>query len=289
MKLCVLLVLLSVIAFVYADDSSRVEDPYGGGKGKNMMKHMGKGKMGKGKMSKPKGGGGGGGMPKMGGGGGGTPHMPKGGGKQHGGKHGKHGTGKHGAHGSTGHAGHGDPKPVTSIFDSEVNDMWTYSYPDPNAISYPPQYAPENMQVHVINTITATITPDVVWGRLIDAENWPNIYANAQNVAIEGGGDDLYYQAHFTWKTFGINLDSVVMEWVPNNRIAWLAKGLGCTFYHAFLITYDDDTGLCTVLTEETQKGLGAVLSRKLYPNRMETWHQKWLEALTAPEASNGN
>ena len=31
----------------------------------------------------------------------------------------------------------------------------------------------------------------------------------------------------FTWKTFGVRLESTVMEFVPGERIAWNALGVG--------------------------------------------------------------
>ena len=65
-----------------------------------------------------------------------------------------------------------------------------------------------------------------------------------------------------------------------NARIAWLATGVGVQAYHAWLIT-PTATG-CTILTEETQHGLIARAGRLVFPNRMERWHQKWLEALAA-------
>jgi len=69
----------------------------------------------------------------------------------------------------------------------------------------------------------------------------------------EGGGSDLFAGACFTWRTFGVDLVSTVEEFVPGERIAWVAKASGVTAYHAWLIT-PTDLG-CHVLTEETQHG----------------------------------
>ncbi len=141
-------------------------------------------------------------------------------------------------------------------------------------------YAPDQAPIHVINRIEAAIPAGVVWTRLIHAAGWPAIYANAQNVRIEGGGTDLFDGARFTWKTFGIALKSRVLEFEPETRIAWLATGIGVRACHAWLIT-PTATG-CTILTEETQYGVVARAGRLLFPTRMEQWHQKWLEALAA-------
>ena len=141
-------------------------------------------------------------------------------------------------------------------------------------------YAPDEAPIHVVNTIEAGVPASLVWTRLIDAAGWPAIYANAQDVKVEGGGAELFDGARFTWKTFGVALKSRVLEFEPETRIAWLATGLGVKAYHAWLIT-PTPTG-CTILTEETQYGLAARAGRLLFPRRMEEWHQKWLEALAA-------
>ena len=146
-------------------------------------------------------------------------------------------------------------------------------------IRWPRGFEPASSPVHVINRLDTETAPDSVWARLIHASGWPAIYANAGNVKVEGGGN-LFAGARFTWKTFGIALESEVKEFVPETRIAWLATGIGVQAYHAWLIT-PTATG-CTILTEETQHGLVARSGRLIFPNRMGRWHQKWLEALAA-------
>ena len=147
-------------------------------------------------------------------------------------------------------------------------------------IRWPEAFAPGEAPIHVVNRIETETAPEIVWRRLIHAAGWPDIYANASDVAIEGGGADLFAGARFNWKTFGVALRSEVKEFEPDSRIAWLAKGTGVTAYHAWLIV-PVGTG-CAVLTEETQYGLVSRVGRLLFPTRMERWHQRWLEALAA-------
>ncbi|MDB5705146.1 MAG: hypothetical protein JWN66_2262 [Sphingomonas bacterium] len=147
-------------------------------------------------------------------------------------------------------------------------------------INWPKGFAPGEAPIHVVNRIETRTAPGVVWQRLIHAAGWPAIYANASDVAIEGGGSTLFAGARFTWKTFGIALNSEVKEFEPETRIAWVAIGIGVTAYHAWLIT-PTEAG-CTILTEETQYGLVSRVGRLLFPSRMVRWHQKWLEALAA-------
>ncbi|KQS03012.1 hypothetical protein ASG11_00975 [Sphingomonas sp. Leaf357] len=98
---------------------------------------------------------------------------------------------------------------------------------------------------------------------------------------MEGGGADLFADARFRWRTFGVALDTRVVEFEPGTRIAWIAEAFGIRAYHAWLITPLADGG-CTILTEETQHGWIARIGRRLFPRRMEHWHQRWLEALAA-------
>jgi Polyketide cyclase / dehydrase and lipid transport len=149
-----------------------------------------------------------------------------------------------------------------------------------DAIIWPPGFAPGECPIHVVNRIDVAASPAKVWPHLVRAGDWPNFYANASNVAIDGGGDDLHQNARFRWRTFGVGLDTQVREWVPNARIAWLATAFGIRAYHAWLIVPTD--GGCTVVTEETQHGLLARAGKLIFPNRMHRWHQIWLEGLKA-------
>lgn len=145
-------------------------------------------------------------------------------------------------------------------------------------IRWPDQFSPDRAPVHVVNELTTVATPQAVWNALIRAAEWPDVYANASKVAIEGGGRDLHAAARFTWRTFGVDLKTEVVEFEPFERIAWLALAPGVEAYHAWLI--QPAPGGCHVVTEETQHGLVARVGRWIYPDRMELWHQRWLEGL---------
>ncbi len=144
-------------------------------------------------------------------------------------------------------------------------------------IDWPAEYAPAAMPIHIVNRITTTASPQAVWAKLIVAQNWPSFYGNSANVKVENGGD-LRPGVAFRWRTFGINLRSTIEEFVPTERIAWLAIGPGIVAYHAWLIT---PTAIgCHILTEETQRGLVARLGKLVFPRGMYTEHQKWLVGL---------
>ncbi len=145
-------------------------------------------------------------------------------------------------------------------------------------IRWPDRYSPARAPVHVFNELGLTAAPERVWTKLIGAAQWSQFYANASKVVIEGGGCDLFAGAHFTWRTFGVNLKTEVREFEPFKRIAWLATSPGVEAYHAWLIR-PAPSG-CHVITEETQYGIAARAGQALFPGRMGWWHQRWLEGL---------
>ena len=146
-------------------------------------------------------------------------------------------------------------------------------------IHWPEQFIPSRSPVHVVNRLDMPAPPAAVWSKLIAAAAWPLWYANSANVRIEGGAGQLSAGSRFRWRTFGFSLDTVVQEFEPPQRIAWLATAPGIRAYHAWLITPQREG--CSVVTEETQHGIVARVGRVLFPGRMERWHQRWLEGLS--------
>ncbi|CAF3406583.1 unnamed protein product [Rotaria socialis] len=149
-------------------------------------------------------------------------------------------------------------------------------------IHWPPKFAPDRCKTHVSNELEMSISATHVWSWLIHARQWPSYYNNAQNVVFITDTESpiLKENTRFTWRTFGVNLESQVREYVENERIAWDARGsLGLLVYHAWLIVPRPDGG-CWVRTEEMQLGLLARMSNTFFPNRMYTQHQRWLERL---------
>lgn len=155
-----------------------------------------------------------------------------------------------------------------------------------DAIRWPAKFHPSRSPVHVVNSLDVAASPSAVWSRLIRAADWPAWYANSSRVRIEGGGQDLAAGARFRWRTFGVDLESRVEEFVPEARIAWTARGPGVFAYHAWLIA--PLAGGCGVLTEETQHGFLARAGRVMFPGRMERWHQRWLEGLAEGSSDPG-
>jgi polyketide cyclase/dehydrase/lipid transport protein len=133
--------------------------------------------------------------------------------------------------------------------------------------------------VHVRNELTMNVPCEAAWAWLLRARLWPTWYRNSANVDyLNSDSADLAEGTRFRWKTFGVRLESTVLELVPGERIAWDAHGPGVDAYHAWVL--GPAAGGCHVLTEETQHGWLAVLAQLTLPNRMHKYHQVWLEAL---------
>ncbi len=146
-------------------------------------------------------------------------------------------------------------------------------------IRWPARYEPARSAVHVRNEISISASAEVVWAWLIRATLWPTWYTNSAEVSfLCGTPPDLAAGTRFRWRTFGVRIESTVIEFAPAERLAWDARGPGIDAYHAWLIRGRPHG--CSVLTEETQHGWLARLGQLLMPSRMYRFHQVWLEAL---------
>ena len=148
-------------------------------------------------------------------------------------------------------------------------------------ILWPPNYDPTNCPIHVRNQLEIPGPPETVWAWLIRAQLWPKWYPNSANILfLSGKPPDLASGTRFRWKTFGVTVESTVLEFMPFERLGWDARRSGFDAYHAWLIQKNERG--CYVLTEEVQRGSLARLSRILRPSHMEEKHQLWLERLSA-------
>lgn len=146
-------------------------------------------------------------------------------------------------------------------------------------IQWPHYYQPANSPVHVRNELDIAASQDRAWAWLTRVTQWPSWYHNSANIEIlEGSGVELVEAMQFRWKTFGITITSTVLEYIPNERIAWDAHALCLNAYHAWVL--QPSTNGCRILTEESQHGWLARLSNLFMPDRMSKYHQRWLEAL---------
>jgi hypothetical protein len=151
-------------------------------------------------------------------------------------------------------------------------------------IHWPERYSPTRAPVYVRNELLMEAPIERVWAWLIRAPLWPTWYPNSKNVVLTTV--NLEPNAQFTWSTFGVSLNTNVVEFEAPNRVAWIARGMGVEAYHAWYLESRD--AATYVLTEETQYGWAARIGDIVFPGRMYRYHQVWLEQL-ARVASSGS
>ncbi len=140
-------------------------------------------------------------------------------------------------------------------------------------IRWPAEFEPDWCAVHIRNELEIAAPTSHVWSWLVHARLWPTYYDNSHDVIFvtDTESSKLRENTRFTWRTFDVNLESQVREYVEGERIAWDARGLlGLYVYHAWLIIprYEHN---CLVITEETQHGLVARLGKFFCPNQMHS------------------
>ncbi len=160
-------------------------------------------------------------------------------------------------------------------------------------IHWPSGFTPPEADVFVHNEITIHAPASTIWENLVDAPQWPAWYANSADMQLPAGQDKLTAGTHFTWKTFFQPVESTVGEFVPNKVLAWYGQGKTAQGYHVWLIV-EGANGNCQVVTEETQKGPGAIKRGVEQPRAQYDAHDWWLAALkvrserAAPSSTHG-
>ena len=148
-------------------------------------------------------------------------------------------------------------------------------------IQWPDHNHPKNCPVHVRNELDMDVPQEHVWAWLIHATLWPAWYENSSQVKILNGSAPILKKgSKFRWKTMGTAVNCTVVEYAPNERIAWSGRAYGVDVYHAWVLA--PSSRGCRVLTEETQRGLLASLGKIVLPKQMHKAHQLWLESLEA-------
>jgi uncharacterized protein YndB with AHSA1/START domain len=146
-------------------------------------------------------------------------------------------------------------------------------------IHWPDGFHPEQVDLFAHNEIVIHAPCEKVFANMADAQAWPSWYPNSQNVKVLNSPDGkLHKGTLFSWDTFGLHIQSRVHEFVPGSRLGWFGDGTGLRAYHTFLFVKTDEG--CHIVTEETDKGPGAVELREKRPQAMHEGHDLWLNAL---------
>ncbi|PLZ00954.1 hypothetical protein CY652_18050 [Burkholderia sp. WAC0059] len=146
-------------------------------------------------------------------------------------------------------------------------------------IHWPGSPNPTDANVFSHNEIVIDASCDAVWGHLVDATKWPSWYPNSHDVKIISGETKIGPHSRFTWKTFGVPIDSTVAEYVPGERLGWFGYGPHVAAYHTWLLVQEGSQS-CHVITEEATKGPAAVSTRRTDPAGLHNGHELWVTRL---------
>jgi uncharacterized protein YndB with AHSA1/START domain len=147
-------------------------------------------------------------------------------------------------------------------------------------LSWPDEYRPEASVFHAVNELKIDAEPAVVWAWLCRPDLWPSYYGNARMIKHLGGSwPELELGSRFRWLTFGALITSEVVEYEPDQRLAWSAKSMAGSGHHGWLLQPEGDGTF--VRTEETQRGLGMRIIKPVLRPMMVHFHQRWLEGLS--------
>ncbi|HEX6565063.1 MAG TPA: SRPBCC domain-containing protein [Chthoniobacterales bacterium] len=148
-------------------------------------------------------------------------------------------------------------------------------------VHWPSGFSPDEATLFAHNEVFIKASCATVWRHLVDAQNWPKWYPNAEDVKIANNQSGALQQdSIFEWSTFSLPIISFVHEFVPNSRLAWFgkSKGLDAVFYHTWYLVPTSEG--CQMITEEVVQGPGAVTFRDKDPSALHRGHEAWLKGL---------
>jgi hypothetical protein len=147
--------------------------------------------------------------------------------------------------------------------------------------TWPAGLAPDSAAVFAHNERVLDTPAERAWRWLVHARDWPRWYANARDVRIDGGGDQLYLGARFRWVTFGTRLQSEVVVFQEPTRLGWTWWCRGAYGHHGWELLAHQPRGV-RVVTEETQRGSRAVRLAMPLHLALTLAHRHWLLRLEA-------
>lgn len=146
-------------------------------------------------------------------------------------------------------------------------------------IHWPEKYQPDKSECFVHNEIGINAPAQRGWDIPGQAEAWPQWYVGAENVkSASSKSGRLAADANFTWKTMGINWNSLVKELSPPWRLATESRKQVIQGYHAWLLM--PTSAGCRVITDESFRGPLGLLQGTFIPNKLHRLHQIFLEEL---------
>ncbi len=144
--------------------------------------------------------------------------------------------------------------------------------------AWPPGFSPNEARLYLRNELDMDAPRASVWAALVAAPQWTSWFPNATGVELPVGSETLGPEMRFKWTQTGVRLETVVVEFVPERRIAWRARSPLIDAYHTWDLS-PSERG-CLVITDETQNGIMPTLLGFAMKPRMLAIHDLWLRNL---------
>lgn len=148
--------------------------------------------------------------------------------------------------------------------------------PEPT-IHWPNGYSPRDADLFDHSELAVDAPCRSVWQALVDVRRWPDWYPNSEKVVL-ARGRELMAGRSFQWRTFGLDVDSVVHEFGPQQRLGWFGRAQDLNAYHTWLLLPQGEG--CRVVTEEVVRGPAALALRAERPEALHEGHSLWLSRL---------
>lgn len=144
-------------------------------------------------------------------------------------------------------------------------------------MNWPREYDPSTSKFFVHNEIRIAAPAEEIWRILVDANTWPEWYEGASGVVVHDGSC-LDEASVFSWKTMGLEFESVIKEYEAPYRLSWESKKKSIQGYHAWLIIPEGRE--CRVITDESQNGWLTFFEKIFQGKKLKRLHDEWLLAL---------
>ncbi|MGI5135606.1 MULTISPECIES: SRPBCC family protein [unclassified Streptomyces] len=97
-------------------------------------------------------------------------------------------------------------------------------------IHWPSGFAPDDADYHFRAKTTINASPEAAFGCLADLNRWPLWVPGVSEAGPTMSGGVLSLQESFRYQLFGVDLECLIAEWLPGNRLGWSGLGPGLHF-----------------------------------------------------------
>jgi len=134
-----------------------------------------------------------------------------------------------------------------------------------------------NAPVKTVQEIIINASPEKVWSILSDFQNWETWNSSVKNVSLKGL---LQSGTAFSWKSAGMQINSIIHIAEAPSLLGWTGKALGTFAIHNWRI---QPSGTQTkVIMGEGMEGFLARLVKKSLQKTLDKGSGQWLNELKA-------